>query len=44
MKKLLFTTEYKQEVTDFSFSYDGSAVKKCARFTEDATEIRQPSK
>ncbi len=24
-KKLLFSTEYKQEVSDFLFSYDGSA-------------------
>jgi hypothetical protein len=42
MPKLLFSTEYKQEVSDFSLSYDGSALEKCVRFTEGATEIRQP--
>jgi hypothetical protein len=33
----------KQEVSDFSLSDDGSVQKKCARFTEGATKIRQPS-
>ncbi len=36
MKKLVFSTEYKQEVSDLSLSYNGSALKKCARFTEGA--------
>jgi hypothetical protein len=43
-KELLCNTEYKQEVSDFLLSYNGSAPKKCSRFTEGATEIRQPSK
>ncbi len=44
LKKLLFSTESKQEVSEFLLPYDGSALKKCARFTEGATEIIQPSK
>jgi hypothetical protein len=43
MKKLVFSTEYKQEVADFSHSYYGIALEKCARFSEGATDIRQPS-
>jgi hypothetical protein len=34
MKKLLCNTEFKQKVSEFSLPYDGSALKKCARFTE----------
>jgi hypothetical protein len=44
MKKLLCNTEFKQKVSEFSLPYDGSALKKCARFTEGVAEIRQPSK
>ncbi len=44
MKKLLSSTEYKQEVSEFLLPYDGSALKKCARFTDGVTEIVQPSK
>jgi hypothetical protein len=33
-----------KKFSDFSLSYDGSALKICSRFTEGATEIRQPSK
>jgi hypothetical protein len=44
MKKLLFSTESKQEVSEFLLPYDGSALKKCARFTESITKIIQPSK
>ncbi len=43
-KKLLCNTECKQKVSEFSLPYDGSALKKCARFTEGVVEIRQPSK
>jgi hypothetical protein len=43
-EKSYFSTEYKQEVSDFLLPYNGSALKKWARFTEDETEIRQPSK
>ncbi len=43
-KKLLCNTEYKQKVSEFSLPYDGSALKKCARFTEVVAEIRQPFK
>ena len=44
MKKLLCNTEFKQKVSEFSLPYDGSALKKCARFTEGVAKIRQPSK
>ncbi len=44
MKKLLCNTEYKPKVSEVSLPYDGSALKKCARFTEGIAEIRQPSK
>ena len=44
MKKLLCNTEFKQKVSEFSLPYDGSALKKCERFTEGVAEIRQPSK
>jgi hypothetical protein len=37
--QLLFSTEYKQEVSEFFAPYVGSA-----RFTEGVTEIIQPSK
>jgi hypothetical protein len=40
----LFSTEYKQEVSEFLLPYDGSTLKKCARFTESVTKIIQPSK
>jgi hypothetical protein len=43
-EKLLCNTEFKQKVSEFSLPYDGSALKKCARFTEGVAEIRQPSK
>jgi hypothetical protein len=43
-KKLLCKTEYKQKVSEVSLPYDGSALKKCARFPESVVEIRQPSK
>jgi hypothetical protein len=43
MKKLVFSTEYKQEFADFLHSYNGISLKKCARFSEGQTEIRQPS-
>ena len=36
--------EYKQKVSDVSLPYNGSALKKCARFPEGVAEIRQPSK
>ena len=44
MKKLLCITEYKQKVSEVSLPYNGSALKKCARFPEGVAEIRQPSK
>ena len=44
MKKLLCITEYKQKVSEVSLPYEGSALKKCARFPEGVAEIRQPSK
>ncbi len=44
LKKLLFSTEYKQEVSEFLLHYDGSTLKNCARFTESVTKIIQPSK
>ncbi len=44
MQKLLFNTEYKQKVSEVSLPYEGSALKKCARFSEGVAEIRQPSK
>ncbi len=40
-KKLLCNTEYKQKVSEFLLPYDGSALKKCTRFTEGVAEIRQ---
>ena len=43
-EKLLCNTEFKQKVSEFSLPYDGSALKKCMRFTEGEAEIRQPSK
>ncbi len=42
-KKLLFSTELKHEVSEFLLLYDGSAVKKYARFTESVTKIIQHS-
>jgi hypothetical protein len=42
MKKLLCNTDFIQKVSEFSLTYDGSALKKCARFTEGVAEIRQP--
>ena len=44
MKIMLCNTEFTQKVSEFSLPYDGSALKKCARFTEGVVEIRQPSK
>ncbi len=44
MKKLLCNTKYKQKVPEVSLPYDGSELKKCARFPEGVAEIRQPSK
>ena len=41
---MLCNTEFIQKVSEFSLPYDGSALKKCARFTEGVAEIRQPSK
>jgi hypothetical protein len=37
---MLCNTEFKQKVSEFSLPYDGSALKKCARFTEGLAEIR----
>jgi hypothetical protein len=41
-KKLLCNTEYKQKVSEVSLPYDGSALKKCTRFTEGVAEIIHP--
>ncbi len=38
MKKLLYITEYKQKVSEVSLPYEGSALKKCARFPEGVAE------
>ena len=43
-KKLLFSTESNQEVSEFLLPYDGSTLKKCVRFTESVMKIIQPSK
>ena len=43
-KKLLCITEYKQIASEVSLPYNGSDLKKCARFPEGVAEIRQPSK
>ena len=42
MKKLLCNTEYKQKLSEVSLPYDGSTLKKCARFTESVTQIIRP--
>ncbi len=44
MKKLLCTNENIQEQSDFLPPYDGSVIKKHARFTEGVTEIRETPK
>ncbi len=44
MNKLLCTNENIQELSDFLPPYDGSLIKKCARFTEGVTEIRETPK
>ena len=43
-KTVMYFTEYKQIVSEVSLPYNGSDLKKCARFPEGVAEIRQPSK